>query len=190
MAQVVAQHILALRRGNRNLKDALVVIIPEANMAFTSRDICDSLKNDIKLDNVVFLMQDSSGDGRLDMPGSILTHKKKLEMVSLLINSYLRTRRICFHTPFVVARDDLSELNPRKEIVDQMRGFCEKRKIKFDPDGGVITVISYTGKEPVGKNDDFVICVMMAVFQHKLFWADRRYQKYWDVAGLTARSRV
>ncbi len=183
MADVVYAHV-AKCRALSALAHAKVVIIPESNLPFAAVDLQKELKyGNVELCrpplyNMLFMMEDG-GKGRKDLPGSVTTHTKKLEMVELLIKQYLRPQRICYHNPFLVVMDDMAGVEDvQLECTKQLRGFKQKRRYRQDADEQVVCQIIYTGKEPVGHNDDFVMALMIACYHEKKFREDARYHAY------------
>ena len=59
-ANLIAAHVTLCRSRNQHLRNALAVIIPEANLPFASVDICQALQYQIQLDNHTFVMEDRS----------------------------------------------------------------------------------------------------------------------------------
>jgi hypothetical protein len=181
VANVVASHVRKCREL-KSLQYAIAIIIPESNLPFCSRELQKDMKEVVRLDNHIFMTEDSSGygvNGRKDLPGSITTHNKKLEMVDILINTYLQQNRICFHQPFIVSQEDIAGVESvQLEVVSQLRGFKKRRKHKFDADDQVVCQIIYTGKEPAGKNDDFVMALLIAVYNYREFMRLEKYRPY------------
>jgi hypothetical protein len=181
VADVVHAHVLKCREL-RALRHAQAVIIPESNLPFAAVDLQKELKygNQYRrpLENMLFMMEDG-GNGRKDLPGSVTTHTKKLEMVELLVKQYLRPNRICYHHPFQVVMDDMAGVEDvQLECTKQLRGFKQKRKYRQDADEQVACQIIYTGKEPVGSNDDFVMALLIACYHEQKFRTDARYHVY------------
>lgn len=184
IAGIVASHIECCRQASRHLQYAWAVIIPEANLPFASLDMMQVMRSRIQLERYNFVLDDkSSPDGRADLPGSITTHKKKHQMVHLLKESYLKPGRLQFCKQLVVAHPEFSILqDPKAEVIEQLRGFMEKRKYKPMPDGTIWCERFYTGKEPIGHNDDFVMALLLAVYHHKRFWEDPHNERYYNGA--------
>ena len=170
VAQLIVEHIKKCRLI-KHLQYALAIIIPESNLPFIAMQLQFEIKNRFQLENHYFMMGDSgSGNGMKDLPGSITTHKKKLEMVHMIKENYMKNGRICFNNPFIVTRDDELPFDDLKtEIMKQMRGFRKKRWYKTDTEGNSICQLIYTGKEPIGHNDDFVMTLLIAVYNEKIF---------------------
>jgi hypothetical protein len=164
------------------LENALAVIIPESNLPFASTEIVNRMK-DLPIDNYLFIREDSSHngiEGRFDLPGSITTRKKKLEMIHILIEEYMKEDNIRFNANFIVSQDEYSCVDDvYSEVVKELRTFCKKKKLRRDPDGSNIFEIVYTGKPPHGSNDDFVLTLLMLVYQHKRFFDNTNNAKYW-----------
>jgi hypothetical protein len=179
VAQVVKMHVDRCRSQIRALKHATAIIIPESNLPFAAVELQRELKSGLEaaLDNHLFMLEDGGGNGRKDLPGSVTTHTKKLEMVDLLIKEYLEPRRICYHDPFLCTLEDDSAVpdSVQLEVTRQLRGFKQKRRYRPDADDQVVCQIIYTGKEPVGTNDDFVIALLIAVYYERKFRQDARY---------------
>lgn len=175
VAEVVQLHVEKCR-SLRALRGATAIIIPESNLPFAATELQRELKDTLKLDNHLFMLEDG-GNGRKDLPGSVTTHTKKLEMVNLLIKDYLQCNRICYHDPFLVMLEDDSAVpdSVQLEVTRQLRGFKQKRRYKQDAEDQVACQIIYTGKEPVGTNDDFVIALLIAVYYEKKFREEGRY---------------
>jgi hypothetical protein len=179
VAQVVVDHVNRCRQISY-LAHALAIIIPESNLPFMATQLQFDIKNKFQLNNHHFPMLDSSGNGQKDLPGSITTHKKKLEMVHILKENYLKPGRILFHSPFICTHTDLMPFDDiRLEIMKQMRGFRQKRWYKTDAEGNSVCQLIFTGKEPVGQNDDFVIVLLIAVLNEKGFFDDEVNAIYW-----------
>ena len=66
----------------------MAIIIPESNLPFAAVDLQKEVKYTYRLDNHMFMLEDG-GNGRKDLPGSVTTHTKKLEMVQILIDIIL-----------------------------------------------------------------------------------------------------
>lgn len=193
VASLVAAHVTLCRQRSEHLRNALAVIIPEANLPFASIDMCQALKNQLQLPNCIFVMEDrsqgyasgTSQQAQYDMPGSHTTRAKKAQMMHLLKTRYMQTRRICFHAPFVQA--DLERCRVpcmKSEIVKQLRGFCQKLVPRVSHDGTIASELVYSGKPPIGSgDDDYVIVLLMAVYQEKRFFENPRNQCYWFGSG-------
>lgn len=161
----------------------MAVIIPESNLPFASTEMVNRIK-EMNLENYIFVRDDNSHNsiegGRLDLPGSITTRKKKLEMIHILIEEYMKEERIYFNSSFIISQPDYSCIDDvYAEVVKELRTYCKKKKARRDPDGSHIFEITYTGKPPCGSNDDFVLTLLMLVYQHKKFFEDRKNEKYW-----------
>lgn len=178
MAEVVQLHVEKCRSEIRALRGATAIIIPESNLPFAAVELQRELKNTLKLENHLFMLEDG-GNGRRDLPGSVTTHTKKLEMVNLLIKEYLQLNRVCYHAPFMCTLEDDSAVpdSVQLEVTRQLRGFKQRRRYRTDADDQVACQIIYTGKEPVGTNDDFVIALLIAVYYEKKFREDGRYAR-------------
>jgi hypothetical protein len=149
-------------------------------MAFCATQLKRDLgSSGVDLERHIFMYEDSKGGGIKDLPGSITTHRKKLEMVDIFIKVYLQKNKICFHKPFIVTQEVAGIEDVQLEVIKQLRGFKKRRKYKFDSDDQNVCQIIYTGKEPAGKNDDFVMALLIAVYHHKVFFTDPRYQRFW-----------
>ena len=180
VAEVVYAHVERCRQITA-LKRALAIIVPESNLPFAAVDLQKELKYTLRLENHMFMLEDG-GNGRKDLPGSVTTHTKKLEMVQLLIKHYLQPQRICYHDPFIVVMDEMAGVEDvQLEVTKQLRGFKQKRRYHTDAEENVACQIIYTGKEPVGTNDDFVMALLIAVYHEKKFREDPRYAPYWHL---------
>jgi hypothetical protein len=189
VADVVVSHINRCREI-KGLRNALAVIIPESNLPFAAVELQRELKQyNPRLENHMFMLEDggsSKSTNVKDLPGSVTTHTKKNEMVHLLINQYLQPKQVCFHKPFLVTMEEDSGVpdSVQLEVTRQLRGFKQKRRYRPDAEDQVKCQIIYTGKEPVGTNDDFVMALLIAVYYEKKFREDPRY------AHLLHRARV
>ena len=184
VAGVVDAHIAACRKL-RGLENAWAIVIPESNMPHMAMALQDALENDYRTPKCVFMMEDSSstahGARRYDLPGSITTHRNKLESVDLLRDQFLKPERCLFHAQFVVAQQELSMLEDvQAEIVAQLRNFKKVRLARRDRAQADINEVTYTGKKTGGKNDDFVSTALISVYNRRLFWQDPRgvYRAY------------
>jgi hypothetical protein len=179
VAQLVVEHIRQCRRL-KHLTYAMPIVIPESNLPY----IAQQLQIDVKRmynDKIVFMMEDSGSKMvDKDLPGSMTTHRKKNTMVTLLQNEYLKPGRLSFHRSFVnVKFEELPFDDIKIEIMKELRGFRQKRCYKLDAEGQSICQLIFTGKAPIGQNDDFVMVLLMGCYNEKLFFEDARYSMYW-----------
>lgn len=120
-----------------------------------------------------------SSSVRYDMPGCITTHKNKMEMVHILMEDYMKKKRVVFYRSFIVAEQEYSVVdNVKKEFVNQLRNFCQKKIPRRDHDGATVFELTYTGKLN-GNNDDFVMTLLIAVYMYRKFFGTEKYRKYW-----------
>jgi hypothetical protein len=184
VADVVEKHVCECRKL-KALSNATAIIIPESNLPFAAVQLQRELKEK-RLENHIFILDDSGrkrgNAGNYvykDLPGSITTHAKKIEMVQLLIREYLQPGRICYHDPFIVTMEEDSAIVDfvQLEVTRQLRGFKQKRRYRTDGEDTVRCQIVYTGKEPVGTNDDFVMALLLAVYHERDFRTDQRFIK-------------
>jgi len=186
---VVKAHVEACRKYE-SMRHCLAVIIPEANLPFVSLELAHKLgPNDPEypkhfLHNHLFMTEDSSGKNstggrRLDLPGSITTHRNKHQSVNLLIEEYFKPEMILFHEPFVISQKEVTAVeNVQLEYVAQIRNFKKQRLQKKDAEGNPINQIIFTGKKTGGRNDDFVSALQMLPFNKRIFFNDDRYKFY------------
>jgi hypothetical protein len=175
-------------RERDSLRYALAIIIPESNLPFVSVELQAMMKDQERpehyLHNHLFMMEDSggknaSGGRRLDLPGSITTHRNKLESVTLLIDQYFKPEAICFHEPFIISQEEITAVESvQLELVAQLRNFKKQRLLKKDSEGNPISQIIFTGKKTGGRNDDFVSALQILVMMKRTFWRDQRYAFY------------
>ena len=185
---MIAAHVTLCRARNQHLRNALAVIIPEANLPFAAVDMCAAMKHQIQLDNHMFVMEDRSQGYRssrsqapqYDLPGSHTTRAKKAQMMHLITTRYMQPRRICFHQPFMIAEVDRCRVPDLKaEVVKQIRGFCKKLKPRVNHDGCIEQEIVYSGKPPIGSgDDDYVMVLLMAPYHEQRFFENPRNQSY------------
>jgi hypothetical protein len=182
VGRVIKRHVDACR-ALRPLRDAYAIIIPEANL-HDALEVQRAVRNE-GLENAVFMNEDSSGSKRdgvrqRDRPGSVTTHRKKLEMVRLLINNYMKPRAICFAKQFITVEKEACRVDDvEREIVAQLRNFKKKRTTYRDADGIEQFEFIYSGKLTADKQDDFPMCLLIACYHKEIFFDDHRYEIYW-----------
>ena len=145
VGSIVASHINKCKKLSY-LKNALPVVIPEANLPTIAQNILYAMR-DLQV-NCVFMNEDDNkgSEQRNDLPGSITTRRNKVEMVLLLVEEYMKKRRLVFNREFIVAEPEYSVVEDVKgEYVKQLRNFCQKRKQKVDRDGTIFFETFYTG---------------------------------------------
>ena len=183
VGRVVKSHIEKCREI-KALQYALAVIIPEAN-GTGQLDIVRALNNEHYVENKMFMTEDSSGRGRgrqRDLPGSVTTHRKKLEMVHILSHDYLKRGLIGFAHGFVVAeRESCRVPDVQLEIVKHTRNFRKQRIYTTDAEGAPQCEVIFTGKKTGDKNDDFIMALLLAVYNRQIFFESDAYSHYWHV---------
>lgn len=183
---VLNSHIVACRAhkfGDERveyLKHSIAVIIPESNLVTISTQLVTSLRH-IGTPNCIFMNEDNNKGAAVhcDLPGSITTRKNKPEMVAVLLEHYFKKARIVFSREFISAEAEYSSIdNIHGEFITQLRAFSKKKKQVKARDGTFEFEIYYSGKIS-GGNDDFVLCLLIGVYNHGKFFSQRKYQMYW-----------
>lgn len=180
VAQLLVEHIYQCRRI-KHLQYAMPVIIPESNLPY----IAQQLQMDVRQmyrESIVFMMEDAGSRTAMqkDLPGSVTTHRKKNEMVINLQNKYLKLGKVLFNTMFINVRfDELPFDDIQVEIMKQLRGFRQKRCYKLDTEGNSVCQLIFTGKAPVGQNDDFVMVLLIGCYYQQIFFENPIYRTYW-----------
>lgn len=161
------------------LRYALPIIIPESNLPTIAQELSRTLKLSLQL-RCQFMTQDRSHAGtQADLPGSYTTRTNKLEMVQLMLNSYLAPRKIVFYKDFVVTvsegEEATSTIDVKKEFERQLRDFARIKKYKVGRDGATTCEFFYNGKTG-NSNDDLTISLLIALLMHKRFWSEEKYR--------------
>ena len=100
------------------------------------------------MQGVVFMNEDNnkSSQQRYDLPGSITLAPNKVEMITILIEQYMKPKKICFLRDFVVAETEYAvHEEVIKEYTRQLRGFCRKRMQRTDHEGEIYYETTYPG---------------------------------------------
>lgn len=185
VGSIIASHIEKCRTLPF-LRNSLAVIIPEANMATIAQHIMISMRQ-LHVPNCVFMTEDNdrAAAHQYDLPGSITTRRNKPEMVTLLIEDYMKKQRLVFFRDFVVAEPESSVVDDVKgEFVKQMRSFLRRKKAVKQRDGSVLFETFYTGKHN-GGTDDFVLTLMIGVFMQRRFFTSEKYRMYYHGCTVT-----
>jgi len=107
-------------------------------------------------------------------------HKTKKESVTMLIESYFKKKKIVFYHNFFNAEHEYSAVDDIKsECISQLRNFSQKRVINKEKDGTLQAEIYYSGKHGGTRNDDFVMALLIVIYNHKIFFTNPYYKKYW-----------
>lgn len=100
-------------------------------------------------------------------------------MVIMLTEDYLKKKRIVFYDQFFTTEQEYSAIDDVKgECINQLRKFNQKRVMNKNKDGTVSCEIFYSGKYG-GGNDDFVLSLLIGIYNHKKFWNNSKYRMYW-----------
>ncbi len=137
---------------------------------------------ELKVPRCVFMTEDNDKGAahQYDLPGSITTRRNKPEMVTILIEDYMKKQKLVFFRDFVVAEWESSVVDDVKaEFVKQFRSFLRKKKATKQRDGSTIFETFYTGKHN-GGTDDFVLTLMIGVYMHIIFFTHDKYRMYWQ----------
>ena len=180
VGKIIASHIAKCRTISF-LRNALAVVIVEANMATIAQHIMIAMR-ELRVPRCVFMTEDNDKGAahQYDLPGSLTTRRTKPEMVILLIEDYMKKQKLVFFRDFVVAEWESSVVDDVKaEFVKQMRNFLRKKKATNQRDGSVIFETFYTGKHN-GGTDDFVLTLMIGVYMHQRFFTNEKYRMYWQ----------
>lgn len=180
VASIIESHIRKCR-SLPFLSNCLAVIIPEANMATIAQHIMIAMRQ-LQVPRTIFMTEDNDkGAAHLyDLPGSITTRRNKPEMVTVLIEDYMKKQKLVFYRNFVVAEQESSVVEDVKaEFVKQLRGFLRKKKAQKNRDGSTYFETFYTGKNN-GNTDDFVLTLMIGVYMHHRFFTSEKYRQYWN----------
>jgi hypothetical protein len=185
VSAVLANHIRHCRaqrfgeNRTRYLHDAYAIVIVEANLPTIADEILEKIKI-ANVPRVKFMTQvdNKNSSIRRDVPGSMTTGKNKPIMAKLLID-YMKNGHIVFCKDFVVCELELCPFaDTQKEVVSHLRNFCLRRKPIKARDGTIIYERHFSGKFN-GHDDDFVLAIMIALFNHGVFFSDKRYRAYW-----------
>jgi hypothetical protein len=104
--------------------------------------------------------------------------QNKREAVTMLIESYFKKKKIVFYDRFFNAEYQYCLVdNIEKECVSQLRNFNQKRVITNGKDGTPKCEIFYSGKHG-GKNDDFVMALLIGIYNHRVFFKSEKYRYY------------
>ena len=178
-AQMVVRHIEACKQLPF-LEYALPIIIPESNLPLVAMQLQHTLKHDYKF-RCQFMTEDKNkNDPGYNLPGAITTHTNKAESVNILIQNYLKPNKIVFYHDFLVEASESAEatsgINVKREFERQLREFQRIKKYKDGRDGSKYVDFSYHGKVS-GRNDDFVMTLLIAVRMFKVFSEKEKYAK-------------
>jgi hypothetical protein len=146
VSQVIASHIAACRALSF-LKQALVVVIPEANLPTIAQHIEKGV-HQLGVLNVLFMNEDNnaSSEQRNDLPGTITTRKLKMAMMTRMIRDYMEPAKLGFYKQFITAEPEVSVHDDNKrELVKELRNHVQKRLLRTDRDGTPYFEIFYTG---------------------------------------------
>lgn len=110
----------------------------------------------------------------VDLPGSKTTRNTKPMMVDLLMQ-HLDSRNIIFYYELLQAQLEFCNLKRdiKIEIEEQLRNFSKHKKHSRDPEIG--TRITFHGKSH-GGNDDFVMGIMINLYNALLFFTKEQYK--------------
>lgn len=129
----------------------------------------------------IFMIEDKASNSlQRDLPGSITTKKRKLDMIDLLKTKYLKPGNIGFFFQFISANQERSRLDDIKvEIIKEMRAFEKKKKLKVNNEGESYYEIFYNGKS--NGEDDYVLATAIGVYWKEVFFDknSRKYSFYW-----------
>lgn len=161
------------------LRYALPIIIPESNLVTMAAELQRTLKLNLQM-KCQFMTEDKRKHSmETELPGNVTTHQNKIEMISILINTYLKPGKICLYHNFVVTVSEGEEatqvVDVKKELIRQMRDFAKIKRIKTAGDGSQIATFVYNGKTK-GANDDLVMAILMAGLMCKWFNTLPKYQ--------------
>lgn len=179
VAQIIASHIEKCR-SRRFLRNAWAVVIPEANLPTIAQNIMNAVR-ELKVPRCIFMTEDNDKGSayQYDLPGSITTRRSKPQMVTLLIEDYMKKQRLVFYHDFIVAEWEYAVVdNIKNEFIKQMRGFLKKKKAMRQRDGTILYETFYSGKHN-GQNDDFVLTLMIGIFMRERFFKNEKYRPYW-----------
>jgi hypothetical protein len=179
VSQVIIAHVNECRKYSA-LKNARVIIMPEANIASQILNLQTTLRKEGATEPV-FMTEDKASASALqrDLPGSITTRKRKRDMIDLLQTKYLKPGNIGFFFQFITS-SDLTRLDDIKaEVIKEMRSFEKKKKLKINNEGEAVHEIFYNGKS--NGEDDYVIAAAMGVYWKEVFFDknSRKYSFYW-----------
>lgn len=163
----------------RFLQYALPIIIPESNLVTVAAELQRTLKLNLQM-KCQFMTEDKRKHSmETELPGNVTTHQNKIEMISILINTYLKPGKICLYHDFVVTVSEGEEatqvVDVKKELIRQMRDFAKIKRIKTAGDGSPIATFVYNGKTK-GANDDLVMAVLMAGLMRRWFVTKPKYE--------------
>ena len=158
---------------------ALPIIIPESNLVTMAAELQRTLKLNLQM-KCQFMTEDKRKHSmETELPGNVTTHQNKIEMISILINTYLKPGKICLYHDFVVTvseGEDVTQfIDVKKELIRQMRDFAKIKRIKTAGDGSQIPTFVYNGKTK-GLNDDLVMAILMAGLMKKWFFSLEKYR--------------
>ena len=179
VGQIVASHI-AKCRTHPFLANCLAIVIPECNMATIAQNIMIAMRQ-LNVPRCIFMTEDNDKGAahQYDMPGSLTTRRNKPEMVTVLIEDFMKKQKLVFYRDFIVAEWESSVVDDvKKEFVQQLRTFLRKKKAMKQRDGTVLFETFYSGKHN-GGTDDFVLTLMIGVYMHFKFFKNQKYQQYW-----------
>lgn len=162
------------------LANCLAIVIPESNMATIAQHIMIAMRQ-LQVPRCVFMTEDNDKGAahQYDLPGSITSRKNKPEMVTMLVEDYMKKQKLVFYQNFVVAEWESAVVEDvKREFVSQMRSFLRKKKAMKQRDGTILFETFYSGKHN-GGTDDFVLTLMIGVYMHHRFFTNEKYRMYW-----------
>lgn len=180
VSQLLKSHIEKIRNHQSGcFINSKIIIIPESNLPAIAYELRAQIRL-LNLSNVMFIndlhnakIRDQINYKMVDLPGSKTTRETKPLMVEMLIKN-LKQNNIVFYYELIQAQYDLCNLKHIKnEIADQMKSFSKIKIMSQDPEIG--TKIIYHGKAQ-GGNDDFVMGMMINIFNASRFFTEEQFK--------------
>jgi hypothetical protein len=180
VSQIIANHVLECKRRIPRLQRALPVIIPESNLPCMALEIQRTLKMQLNFECIFMTEDKRKGQKSGNLPGNITTHRNKEEMVTYFKEKYLATGKIFVRPDFIVASSEGPDVTDgvadvKHEFERQMRDFSRIKRYYRAPDQSTYVRFFHHGKID-GKNDDFVMALLMAPYMYRIFCASDKYR--------------
>ena len=171
-ANMLMNHIMALRSSIPGAANAKVVFIPESNLAFEALWVTDEMRRAGLGDFWRVIIEDANRAG-------VKTSRQLKHLMVLNMNSRIARGRVRRVSNFVSIGDsDKTPEEMQEKILVQVKEFMRKVKPPRDPHHGTPTV-SYSGKDGHGKDDLCMAFLLLDMMRNRFFGDQEKYGDFW-----------
>lgn len=160
------QHIQKLR-NIEGFEAALIVFLPESNLAFEGLWIDDALKKS-GVRNLITMKEDDNRAG-------VRINKEFKQVMAYTLNQKFMQENILFHESFLTTSDQYTTPEMKKDMISQFNNFSEITEPSKNP--LLPSRVFYSGKRD--GFDDHVIATQINLFMQTRFFTSQDYKDYW-----------